>query len=335
MPPWYASARYGTFVNRRGLSDDERETVLRWVGAGMPRGDAAKRPAPRTFPEGSWRIGEPDLVTTTPLAHNLPATGTLDYRYAILPYVFTHDTWVQAVEILPDNPRVVHHANLGFTKLGERPREENFITGRVPGGDPMVLDDGTALLIPKGSVLGLQIHFVTTGRPERARISVGLKFPRAVVHKRLYHQQVHTTRFTIPPFAPAHPVAATRRVDFDATGVGLFSHMHVRGKDMTFRARRPDGAAETLLLIPNYSFDWQQSYRFPPGAMKFPKGTTFEVLAHYDNSEFNPYNPDPSAAVGNGDQTSDEMMYGFYFYTRDDEDLGLTVDAKTGAGREE
>jgi hypothetical protein len=110
--------------------------------------------------------------------------------------------------------------------------------------------------------------------------------------------------------------------------------MHLRGKDMTFLARHPDGAIDTLLLIPNYHFDWQHSYHLPPGTKKFPKGTTFEVNAHFDNSEFNPYNPDPNVAVGVGQQTFDEMMYGFYFYTRDDEDLKLRVDPKTGVAVE-
>lgn len=333
MPPWYASERHGEFANRRGLDEAERETILRWVESGSRKGDPAKLPAPRTFPKGPWQIGEPDLVTTMPLDHNLPATGFIDYKYAVFPHIFTQDTWVEAVEILPDNPRVVHHANLAFMKLGERPKQENFITGRVPGGDPMVLDEGTCVLIPKGSLLGLQIHYTTTGKPERARISVGLRFPRAPVRKKLYIEQVHTTRFKIPPLDPAHPVTARRKLNFDATGVGLFSHMHVRGKDMTFRAVHPDGTVDTLLLIPNYNFDWQQSYRWAPGAKKLPKGSTFEVLAHFDNSEFNPYNPDPKAAVGNGDQTYEEMMYGFYFFTRDDEDLNLTVDPKTGAAK--
>ncbi|MFO0910829.1 MAG: redoxin family protein [Isosphaeraceae bacterium] len=330
MPPWYASERHGDFLNRRGLSESERDTVLRWVAGGMPKGDPSKTPARPTWPTGTWAIGQPDVVTTTPIEYKLPATGYVDYKYAVFPYLFTRDTWVQSIEILPDNPRVVHHANLAFMKLGERPREENFLTGRVPGGDPMVLDDGTAVLIPKGSVIGLQIHFTTTGRPERAKISVGLRYPRTTVHKRLYHQQVHTTRFKIPPRTAAHPVSARRTLDFDATGVGVFSHMHLRGKDMTFLAHRPDGSTETLLLIPNYNFDWQHSYRWKPGATRFPKGTTLEVQAHFDNSEFNPFNPDPSATVGNGDQTYDEMMYGFYFYTRDDEDLNLRVDPATG-----
>ncbi|SIO60471.1 Thiol-disulfide isomerase or thioredoxin [Singulisphaera sp. GP187] len=331
MPPWFASDKHGTFANRRGLSERERETFLRWIQGGMPRGDTAQEPKPRKFPTGRWRIGEPDLTTTMLLAHELPASGSVDYRYAILPYLFTHDTWVQSVEIISDNSRVVHHANLAYNKVGERARQENFITGRVPGGDPMVLDDGTAYLIPKGSVLGLQIHYTTTGKPERARLSVGLKFPRVEVRNQLRHQQVSATRFQIPPQAPAHPVSARRGLEFDATGVGLFAHMHARGKDMTFLARHPNGLTDTLLLIPNYNFDWQQSYRWAPGTKTFPKGTRFEVLAHFDNSAFNPYNPDSSQTVGNGDQTFNEMMYGFYFYTRNDEDLHLSIDPKTGA----
>ena len=35
-------------------------------------------------------------------------------------------------------------------------------------------------------------------------------------------------------------------------------------------------------------------------------------MAWYDNSRNNPHNPDPGAAVYWGDQTSDEMMIGFF-----------------------
>ena len=330
MPPWHADRRVGKVVNARGLDDRERAVIARWVADDRPKGDPAKAPTPRAFPAPGWGIGEPDQVIGMAFDANLPADGLIDYKYVVLPYVFPDDTWAQSVEIRPDNPRVVHHCNLAFIKVGERQSTRNFLTGRVPGGDPMVLDEGVATLIPRGSALVLQVHYVTTGKPERARIAVGLKFPRTPVEKQLYHHQVTTNRFAIPPHAPAHPVESTRTIDFDATGVGMFSHMHLRGKDMTFVARRPVGPAEVLLRIPNYSFDWQQSYRWEPGTMLFPKGTALDVVAHFDNSEFNPYNPDPGATVREGPQTHEEMMYGFVFFTRDDEHLGLRVDPKTG-----
>src|SRR6185312_13883819 len=205
-----------------------------------------------------------------------------------------------------------------------------FITGRVPGGDPMVLDDGLAYLIPAGSVLGMQVHYTTTGKPERCRISVGLKYPRGPVHKRLYHTEVTTHRFTIPPNAPAHKLSARRTLPFDASLLGTVAHMHVRAIDMAFLAHKPDGTTERLLLIPHYNFDWQMSYRWEPGTKKLPKGTVIESVGHFDNSAFNPFNPNPEAAVRFGEQTFQEMFIGYSFYTRDDEDLGLTIDPKTG-----
>ena len=110
----------------------------------------------------------------------------------------------------------------------------------------------------------------------------------------------------------------------------MFSHMHLRGKDMTFTAHLPDGKTDTLLIIPNYNFSWQLPYRWETGKMRLPKGTRLECVAHFDNSKFNPYNPDPAATVRNGPQTYQEMMYGFFFYTNADEQLGLHIDPKSG-----
>ena len=85
------------------------------------------------------------------------------------------------------------------------------------------------------------------------------------------------------------------------------------------------------MLKGNFNFDWQMGYAWADGAKKFPKGTKFEVVAHYDNSPFNPFNPDPKRTVKEGDQTVDEMMYGFLFYTVAGEHLNLDIDPKTGA----
>jgi peroxiredoxin len=332
MPPWRASRRQH-FSNERGLTGIERRAIVSWVQGGMPEGDPAQAPRPRTFVESKWEIGEPDLVTTSLESHSLPAEGIIDYRYVVLPFVFLEDTWICAAEILPDNPRTVHHCNMGHFTLGKQFSEGNFITGRVPGGTPLIADEGTALRIPKGSVVGLQIHYTTTGKPEKNRMSVGFKFPRSAVHKEIRHLQVSTSKIAIPPGASAHPIVSSRTLPGDSSGIGMFSHMHLRGKDMTFIAHTPQGEDETLLTIPNYHYAWQQNYRWEPGTKKFPKGTRIEVIAHYDNSAFNPFNPDPKAEVRNGPQTFHEMMFGFFFYTDDTEDLNLQVDPRTGHER--
>jgi thiol-disulfide isomerase/thioredoxin len=333
MPPWYASPEYGHFINRRGLTAAERDAIVNWARSGTPLGDEKKLVKPQPARATKWRIGKPDLVVRTPFDHNLPAEGDIPYKYAVLPHVFHADTWVQGVEIRPDNPRVLHHCNMAFGSLTEPLKEANFITGIVPGGEPMTLDHGVAFRIPKGSMLALQIHYVSTGKKEKCRISVGLKFARGVVQKRLRFMLLADRRFAIPPGASAHPVSAGKVLTHDAIGVGLFVHMHLRGKDMTFRARLPGGKTETLLLIPNYSFSWQIPYRWEPGKVRFPKGTRLECIAHYDNSAFNPYNPNPTATVRDGPQTYHEMMNGFIFFTDANEKLNLDIDPKSGRVR--
>jgi hypothetical protein len=331
MPPWFADPKHGEFINRRGLTAAERELVLHWVDNGTPAGDLSRLPeAPKPAP--AWQIGEPDLVLRTK-TFELPAEGDVAYQYAILPYVFTEETWVQGVEILPSNRRVVHHANLAHASFEHGFKMENFITGVVPGGEAMRLDDGVAYRIPRGVVLGLQIHFVTTGKPEKCEVAVGLRFARGTVKRQLRHVLLVDTRYEIPAGAAAHPVRVTRVLDRDVEGLALFSHMHLRGKAMSFHAHLPDGKSETLLVIPNYSFSWQIPYVYEPGKKHLPKGTRLECTALYDNSPFNPHNPDPKTAVRDGPQTYQEMMNGFFFYLDANEDLKLEMDGKTGRAK--
>lgn len=329
MPPWFASHEFGPFENRRGLTDEDRTIIADWVKIGAPAGDLTKAPAPPPEPKTKWLIGEPDLVLES-VEFDLPAQGDIPYKYTLLPHHFAEDTWVQGVQILSDNPQSLHHCNMAHGSLKDGVTEKNFVTGYVPGGEPMNLANNVGFMIPKGSFLGLQIHFVSTGKPEKCKLKVGLRYPREVIQKRLRHIQLFDTRFAISPGAPAHKVSASHVLENDVMGVGLFSHMHLRGKDMTFSAQTPDGKKETLLIIANYNFEWQIPYRWESGKKQFAKGTRLECIAHYDNSAFNPYNPDPKATVRNGPQTHNEMMYGFFFYTNANEKLNLRIDPKTG-----
>ncbi len=347
MPPWYASDKFGMFANCRALADQDRETILGWIRGGMSPGEHAPTRGPVVLqaraddtrqdrrPERTWLMGEPDLVVSAPGTYSAPAQGYVDYKYALLPYVFLQDTWIQGAEILPDNPRVLHHCNLGFLSAGDRASRAKLITGYVPGGGPLMLGDGVAVKIQRGSVVGLQIHLTTTGKPETCGLRVGFRFARERIQKQLRYLEISHNSFTIPPFAAFHPVAQSRTIDQDITLFGLFAHMHVRGKDITFRAFPPGGEMDTMLMIPNYNFDWQMPYYLPPGQIRYPAKTRFECLAHFDNSSFNPFNPDPSAEVQVGEQTDKEMMYGFVFYVVDAEQLNLAVDANTGRAMKE
>ncbi|QDU52353.1 redoxin family protein [Gimesia panareensis] len=332
MPPWYGGTSHAEFANQRGMSRKERTLVADWVATGMTAGTEPVdfKPAPTQTDSSKWIIGKPDLKISMLETHTLPADGYIPYRYTILPYVFPEDTWVSSIEIKPDNPEVVHHCNMAAVTLTKKWDESNFITGKVPGSGPTMLPEGLGILIPKGSALALQIHYTSTGKPEQCRISVGFKYVQGKVQKRYRFLIIKNNQFRIPPGAPHHQVSNSKTLKRDAHGIGLFAHMHLRGKDLSFLAHYPEGKDETLLVIPNYSFDWQIGYLWKDQRHFFPQGTRIEAIAHYDNSAFNPFNPDPSATVREGPQTYHEMMYAFFFYTYADERLNLTIDPQTG-----
>lgn len=332
MPPWYAAPQHGEFQNDDSLSADQKKQLLTWIAAGCPPGAPEPAPVASSEPAPEWRIGNPDVVITMLEEHEIPANGFVPYRYTLLPYVFFGETWVEAFEIRPLNRAVVHHCNMAYvTKDGAG--EQTFITGYVPGGQPMDLgrfDNGTAFRIPGGSGLGLQIHYTTTGKPERCRVQVGLRFPKSPVRRQLRHFLLDPRGWRIPPYEPAFRVEAGHVLDRDITLMGMFTHMHVRGRDMTFFASPPGGQRETLLQIPNYNFEWQLGYEIAAGKKQLPAGTEIRAVAHFDNSVFNPWNPDPADTVRYGPQTIHEMFNGYVFFVDAHEVLDIRTDSQTG-----
>ena len=184
-----------------------------------------------------------------------------------------------------------------------------------------------AYKIPGGSSLVLQIHYTTTGKEEQSLISVGFRYPQKGVDKITHHLLLDPRDIAIPPGDPMWRLSAAQTIPASVTLLGMFAHLHVRGRDMTFIAETAGGQRETLLQIPNYNFDWQLAYEC---RNRLPAGTKIEAIAHFDNSKFNVYNPDPDRKVPYGAQTYDEMFNGFVFWTNDDENLKLKIDPKTG-----
>jgi hypothetical protein len=98
--------------------------------------------------------------------------------------------------------------------------------------------------------------------------------------------------------------------------------MHLRGKSFRYTLVYPDGKEEILLDVPRYDFNWQNMYYFAEPKVA-PAGSVMKCLAHFDNSEENLANPDPSQTVRWGEQTWEEMMLGWFVCSMDSEgDVG-------------
>jgi hypothetical protein len=329
MPPWHADPAVGHFKNDRRLTQEEIDTISRWADNGAPEGDAAKAPAPLSFLDG-WNIGQPDKILEMPEPFSVPAKGTIDYQWIVLPTGLEQDTWLEGVEVRPGDRSVVHHVIAFYRRPGskwladakpgvptpkgsgdsEAGMSDGAIGGYVPGLPAARLAPGRAILLPAGSDIVLQVHYNATGKATTDRTKVGMVFSRTEVTERVFQLGVVNPSFVIPPGAANYPVEADITVDSDVRVIGFTPHMHLRGKSFEFRAVLPDGTREVLVRVPKYDFNWQLTYDLAQERV-FPKGTKFEATATFDNSANNKFNPDPNASVRFGDQTWDEMMVGF------------------------
>jgi len=336
MPPWHADAPHGTFLNERGLTEQEKSTIFRWVANGAPKGDPKDMPPTPEYPRG-WSIGTPDVVFEMPEEYHVPADDVVQYEYFYIPTNFTEPKWVQAIEVRPGNRNVVHHVLVRYQAkpdvprtpllklnpdISETPRgvpglhpikrdgnlSTRLIATYAPGTNPQVFRPGTALRLEPGGVLELQMHYTAAGQDEVDRTRVGMIFSKDPSPREVLALQFVNTTLRLPAGAADVRVDADVEFSQDATVWGLFPHTHVRGKRWEYVLQLPDGSKRTILSVPRYNFNWQTYYMFKD-PLQVPKGSRIVSSAWYDNSAANRVNPDPTADVRWGEQTWEEMQY--------------------------
>jgi hypothetical protein len=311
MPPWFADAHFGKFSNDARLTDSAIETISAWVDAGAPEGDPEDAPKPVAWVNG-WKIGAPEVVIEMPRELEIPAAGTLGYRYVSVPTNFKEDTWVRFAEVRAGDREHTHHIVVSVKEPGAgADAQGEFLAGYGPGSMPEMLGEGQAKLIKARSEIVFQLHYTTDGKPGRDRSRVGLILAHEKPRERVMMLAAANVRFAVPAGDADYKVEARVTLHSDATLVSLLPHMHLRGKSFEFRVAYPDGRKETLLVVPHYSYDWQLSY-YLDQPLRLPKGSVIECTAHFDNSPNNSRNPDPAKTVRFGAQSWDEMMIGYF-----------------------
>jgi mono/diheme cytochrome c family protein len=222
MPPWHADPRYGEFRNALALTGAEIGTLVDWVDGGAPEGDGTP-PAPPVFHDGwSTEMGRPpDQIVEAPFEFSVPAQGEVPTFTVWLKVPFKNDTFLEALELRPSNPRVVHHSGVSLgmlpprTKIGRAQAWEGgpvlegmavFNDGRpfrsmsgddfgypllfyVPGGGFLRFPQGIAKRLRAGQYFSWGMHYVSTGHAETNRMRLGLWLSR----KRVTHEAVTMT----------------------------------------------------------------------------------------------------------------------------------------------
>ncbi len=318
MPPWFAAApakgEHSPWKNDRSLAERERSELLAWLSDGKPLGDVAEAPRPRVW-SSEWQIGQPDLVVQIPQPIEVKATGIMPYQHITVETGLEDDRWVQGFQVLPTAREVVHHV-IVFIQLKDSPRNRDggsLLAAYVPGNSSVVYPEGFAKALPAGARLRFQIHYTPNGAATRDQVKLGLLFAKEPPEHIVRVAEIINPRISIPPGAENHPETATIPVPRDVYVVSYHPHMHMRGKAFKYEALLPDGTTRTLLEVPRYDFNWQLAYRYAE-PLPLAAGTKLRATGWFDNSANNPANPDPTATVRWGQQTTEEMMLGYVEY---------------------
>ncbi len=329
MPPWFADS-IGHWSNDRSLTDGQRDTMLTWIERGAPAGNPNDTPDPRTYAEG-WLLGEPDHVVQLSEPFPVPAEGIVDYKYMYVKTEFPEDRWVTAMEILPTNRSLVHHVLITIEPPGRKrgrraePGEPVFQSGLesyysvyVPGFQGNSYPEGSAKLLPAGAHLKFQVHYTPNGVAADDQTRLGFHFADGPPERIVETASAYNTRFKIPAGDPRFVADGAYTFERAGTLLSLLPHLHLRGTAFRFDLIYPDGREVPVLNVPRYDFNWQLTYHFEE-PLQVPAGAKLKATAWWDNSEGNPFNPDPSVTVRWGDQTFEEMMIGYFDWIADDE----------------
>ncbi len=318
MPPWHADPKYGKFQENRLLTVAETQTLLTWVEQGALEGEGedplalAAKSAP---PAPEWALGKPDFVVTPTQRMTIPPTGVIDYITNVVESPITSDVWIKGAVIRPDNRKVLHHVIVYLEYPNDKDQKidrwnDRWLVGWAPGAQAHFYPEGTGKFLPKGSKLRFQLHYTPYGKETTDLTELGLYVHQQRPPIALEIRGVTSPDFKIQPNLADSRTLAIQELPRDTTIYEMSPHMHKRGSWFRYEALYPDGKFETLLSVPHYDFNWQSTYRLAEPKV-VPAGTRILCTGGFDNSKYNPSNPNPNAVIRWGDQSFDEMFIGF------------------------
>src|SRR5438034_10186051 len=374
MPPWHIDRSVGVqhFKNDMSLSDEQVDTIVRWVDEGAVQGDPRDLPTPRPLvTDNEWTavkdgFGPPDLVIKSS-EYTMPAQHQDVWYRPMSDIPLSEPRWARLVEIRPTNlkgRRIVHHS-IAYLVLNNDPEAVNQGTANgfaSAAADPTPVDlvnrrpqlmewaigkgydrfrEGTGKLILPGEKISWDQHLHAVGEEITSGSEIGIWFyPKGQEpQKRSYLIAFTGLRKQEFVDIPPNSIASTDgfTVLKENTLITNFQpHFHLRGKAMQVEAILPDGHNQIISYVGNFNFNWMTNYIYDDDAAPLlPKGTVIHVSAWYDNTKANKNNPDPDQWVGYGDRTVDEMAHAWMnvTYFNDEEYKALQAERKAKSAK--
>ena len=206
------------------------------------------------------------------------------------------------------------------------------------GNNGDIYDENEGMLLQAGAVISFEFHYHPNGEsPAVDATRVGIKFhPRGYKPKHLVSTRGISSSddIHIPPNEVSRTDSYFPLLE-PARLVSFQPHGHYRLSHMTLEAILPSGQVQVLTDVNHFTWTWQITYpyKYQPA---FPKGTVLHSIAWHDNTSANKENPDPTAFVGGGARTVDEMNIGwldFYYVTQEEYAQYVKADETRRAAR--
>jgi len=370
MPPWHIDPSVGVqkFKNDMSLTEEQVDTIVRWVDGGALQGDPKDLPPPVALvTDNGWKgerdgFGPPDLVIKSS-EYVMPAQHQDVWYRPMSDIPITEPRWAKMVEIRPltlKARKLVHHS-IAYLVLNNDPDAVNKGTANGPdrrgdGDDfnrrPQLMEwaigkgydlfrPDTGKLIVPGEKISWDQHIHAVGEETAAGSEIGIWFyPKGQEPKKRSYLVGFTgidrsKMLDIPPNSMAMTEGFTVLKE-NALIENFQPHFHLRGKSMQVEAILPDGSKQVISYVGNFNFNWMTNYIYDDDAAPLlPKGTVIHVTAWYDNTKANKNNPDPDQWVGYGDRTVDEMAHAWMnvVYFNDAEYTALQTERKAKAAK--
>lgn len=334
MPPWPPDNGFQQYSHTRSLTSTEKSTILSWLTAGGQEGNASNTPPLPVYNNQSV-LGNGDMVIKMPNYRSKAQSGNDDYVCFALPTGLTQDRKIRALEVIPGNRSIVHHALIYVDETASYqtdttggncggPQNANLITGYTPGASPLVFPSGSSfklgMKIPAGSNLVFAMHYPngSYGILDSTKVIIHF-YPvnETGVREVFAAAPLQNWNLALPPNQQTtanavYPANGTTNVNLSV--LSTFPHMHNVGKSIKSYALSPQNDTIPFINIPHWDFHWQDFYFFK-NIQKVPIGSRLYVNAVYDNTSSNPHNPNnPPQWVFAGENTSDEMLMVYFHY---------------------
>jgi hypothetical protein len=334
MPPWPADPNYSHFKDEKYLTDVQIELIQKWVKSGKLPGDTAHI----TYPTFNYysNLGEPDKIINLP---EISINGNSRDQFWLVKSLgkITQDTFVKAIEFVPDQKAYIHHVNGYLLNYSQEPVKTSNRLVDIESKDYENEVKSLKLMdMPSDQVQKVHSAFnylpgvFASSYPEGIG---GFKISKdfALVCNDLHfgpsfqdtmdHSQIYIY------FSKTKPKRPTREIMMGTNGVSAIKpplkiqpnevktcmsslyipesisvlsinpHMHLIGTSFKAYAVQPNKDTIPLIYIPSWDFRWQYFYTFLK-MKKIPAGSTIQLEAVFDNTINNPLNPfDPPQLI--------------------------------------